>query len=146
MSDYLIRQLDEAPNVEVRLESAVSGGGGEGHLDHLVIRHLADGTDERVDADGLFLLIGSEPHTGWLDGTLERDEWGFVVTGPELSATDRYEGRQPTLLETSMPGVLAVGDVRRGSVKRVASAVGEGAIAIQLLHHYLQEVRDRVGT
>jgi thioredoxin reductase (NADPH) len=145
MSDYLIRQLDEAPNVDVRLESAVSGGGGDGHLDHLLIRNLADGTDERVDADGLFLLIGSQPHTGWLDGTLERDEWGFVVTGAELSATDRYESRRPSLLETSMPGVLAVGDVRRGSVKRVASAVGEGAIAIQLLHHYLQEVRDRVG-
>jgi thioredoxin reductase (NADPH) len=145
MSDYLIRQLDEAPNVEVRLESAVAGGGGDGHLDHLVIRHLPDGTDERVEADGLFLLIGSQPHTGWLDGTLERDEWGFVVTGPDLSATDRYESRQPLLLETSMPGVLAVGDVRRGSVKRVASAVGEGAIAIQLLHDYLQEVRDRVG-
>jgi thioredoxin reductase (NADPH) len=144
MSDYLIRQLDEAPNVEVRLESAVSGGGGDGHLDHLLIRHLSDGTDERVDVDGLFLLIGSQPHTGWLDGSLERDEWGFVVTGPELSSTEQYESRQPSLLETSMPGVLAVGDVRRGSVKRVASAVGEGAIAIQGLHHYLQEIRDRV--
>jgi thioredoxin reductase (NADPH) len=146
MSDYLIRQLDEAPNVEVRLQSAVSGGGGDGYLDHLVIRHLADGSDERIDADGLFLLIGSQPHTRWLEGTLERDEWGFVVTGAELSSTDRYDSRPPSLLETSIPGVLAVGDVRRGSVKRVASAVGEGAIAIQTLHHYLQQVRSRVGS
>ena len=91
MSDYLIRQLDEAPNVEVRLHSAVSGGGGDGYLDHLVIRDLADGSDERIDADGLFLLIGSQPHTAWLDDTLERDEWGFVVTGTELSSTERYD-------------------------------------------------------
>jgi thioredoxin reductase (NADPH) len=145
MSEYLIRQLDDAPNVDVRLRRAVVGGGGDGFLDHLVIRDLDSDEDERVAADGLFLLIGSQPHTAWLEGSVERDEWGFVVTGEELSGGDAVGEHMPLLLETSMPGVLAVGDVRRGSVKRVASAVGEGAIAIQMLHRYLGEARDRVG-
>jgi thioredoxin reductase (NADPH) len=139
MSDYLIRQLDQAPNVDVQHRAAVVGGGGDGYLDHLVIRDLDSGEEVRREAGGLFLLIGSEPHTGWLDGCLVRDEWGFIVTGADLGDGDWPLDRPPALPETSVPGVFAVGDVRRGSVKRVASAVGEGAIAIQLLHRYLQE-------
>jgi thioredoxin reductase (NADPH) len=140
MSDYLIRQLDEARNVDVRTRAAVVGGGGDGFLDHLVIRDLDSGEEVRHEAAGLFLLIGSQPHTEWLEGSVVRDEWGFVVTGDDLADGDWPEERSPALVETSIPGVFAVGDVRRGSVKRVASAVGEGAIAIQLLHRYLQEV------
>ena len=147
MSEYLIRQLEEAPNIEVRLCSSVVGGGGEGCLQHLIVHDGATGRDERIDADGLFLLIGSQPHTDWLDGIVARDRWGFVLTGSDLRAHDvdlsAYD-RTPGMLETSMPGVFAAGDVRRGSVKRVASAVGEGAVAIQLLHGYLAE-RRRVG-
>ena len=146
MSDYLIRQIDEAPNIDVRTRATVVGGGGEGYLDHLVIHDLDSGEHVRHDADGLFLLIGSLPHTEWLEGSVVRDEWGFVVTGDDLGdepAEAWTEARPPALVETSVPGVFAVGDVRRGSVKRVASAVGEGAIAIQLLHRYLQEVSAR---
>ncbi len=143
MSEYLIKQLDEAPNVEVRHRCAVSGGGGDGYLERLVLRDLDDGSEEEVEADGLFLLIGSQPHTDWLEGSVQRDEWGFLVTGADLGPDDWQETRPAGLLETSIPGVFAVGDVRRGSVKRVASAVGEGAIAIQLLHGYLQDLRDR---
>ncbi len=140
MSEYLVRQLEGIPNVAVRYHAEVVGGGGDAVLDHLVIRDRATGADERVDADKLFLLIGSEPHTGWLDGTVERDRWGFILTGTDVDAERFPLARPPLLLETSVPGVLAVGDVRRGSVKRVASAVGEGAIAIQLLHGYLEEL------
>jgi thioredoxin reductase (NADPH) len=143
MSDYLIRQLDEAPNVDVRTRAAVVGGGGDGYLEHLVISDLDSGEELRHEAGGLFLLIGSQPHTEWLEGSVVRDEWGFVVTGEDLTDDDWHEDRSPTLAETSIPGVFAAGDVRRGSVKRVASAVGEGAIAIQLLHRYLQEVSVR---
>lgn len=142
MSDYLVRQLDEAPNVEVRLRSAVARVGGDGYLDHLVVADLDHGSEERLDADGLFLLIGSQPHTDWLDGAVVRDEWGFIVTGADLQPDDLPGAHAPSLLETSMPGVFAVGDARRGSVKRVASAVGEGAIAVQLLHDYIERARD----
>lgn len=144
MSDYLIRQLEEAPNVEVCTRTAVVGGGGDGYLDHLVLRDLESATERRVGADGLFLLIGSQPHTDWLEGSVARDQWGFVITGADLTAEGVAVEGARSLLETSMPAVLAVGDVRRGSVKRVASAVGEGAIAIQLLHGYLQERGDHV--
>ena len=144
MSEYLIRQLDEAPNVRVRLRSSVVGGGGEGCLQHLDVLDAAEDRVERVAADGLFLLIGSQPHTDWLEGAVARDRWGFVLTGADLSAEgvdlSAYD-RAPGMLETSMPGVFASGDVRRGSVKRVASAVGEGAVAIQLLHGYLAGLR-----
>jgi thioredoxin reductase (NADPH) len=137
MSDYLVNQLHRAPNVEVVHRAAAVGGGGDGCLRHLVVRDLDTGEERREPADGLFVLIGSQPHTDWLEGTLERDDWGFLVTGPEV-------GAGTAMLETSLPGVLAVGDVRRGSVKRVASAVGEGAVAVQLLHGYLDRLRQRV--
>jgi thioredoxin reductase (NADPH) len=143
MSEYLSREIDAAPNVAVRHRAEVVGGGGTTGLERLVLRDADSGEEETVGADALFVLIGSEPRTGWLDGVVDRDEWGFVRTGADLPAGSA-DG--PTLpLETSMPGVFAVGDVRRASVKRVASAVGEGAIAVQFLHAYLDARRAGTG-
>jgi thioredoxin reductase (NADPH) len=138
MSDYLIRQIQATPNIEVRTGTEVVDGGGHDWLDHLVLRDRASGQEETVRAYALFLMLGARPHTEWLPPTLERDRDGFVMTGPDLSAGAlRALGRRPLTMETSLPGVLAVGDVRHGSVKRVASAVGEGSIAIQLVHRLL---------
>ena len=135
MSHYLVQAIEAAPNVEVRLGTEVVGGAGEGHLEQLVLRDRATGQEEQVAADALFVMIGARPHSDWLPAGIARDTHGFLLTGQDLP--DGYDWpleRPPLALETSMPGVLAAGDVRHGSVKRVASAVGEGAIAIQLLH------------
>jgi thioredoxin reductase (NADPH) len=138
MSHYLVQQIEATPNVEVRTRTEVVGGGGDGRLEHLVLRDHGDGADRTVDAHGLFLMIGARPHTEWLPPAVERDPDGFVMTGADLSDDAvRALGRRPLALETSLPGALAVGDVRHGSVKRVASAVGEGSIAIQLVHRLL---------
>lgn len=139
MSNYLVREIDAAPNIEVMSRCEVVGGGGEDHLDHVVVRHRDTGEDRRLDVEGLFLLIGSEPRTEWLADTVERDPWGFVCTGddPTPGSAGAHDGRAP--LETTVPGVFAVGDVRRGSVKRVASAVGEGAMVIQSVHRHLDQ-------
>jgi thioredoxin reductase (NADPH) len=135
MSEYLVQQVEDAPNVEVRLETEIVDGGGDGSLDHLVLRHRVGQADELVAADGLFLTIGARPHTEWLPPEVRRDAQGFVLTGTDVGADDGWPlERRPFPLETSLPGVLAVGDVRHGSVKRVASAVGEGSVAIQILH------------
>jgi thioredoxin reductase (NADPH) len=133
MSQYLVRQVEAAPNVEVRVSTEVVDGGGVGRLEHLVLRDRSSGAEETVPADGLFLMIGAKPHTEWLPPEIVRDEQGFIVTGPDLGAVGPA-ARPRFPFETSMPGVLAAGDVRKGSVKRVASAVGEGSIAIQMLH------------
>jgi thioredoxin reductase (NADPH) len=136
MSHYLVREVEATANLEVRLGTEIIGGGGDGWLEHLVLRDCTEGTVETVDADGLFLMIGARPHTEWLPPELARDDDGFVLTGPDLRDGHAWSlERSPFLLETSMPGVFAAGDVRHGSVKRVASAVGEGSVAIQLLHH-----------
>jgi thioredoxin reductase (NADPH) len=138
MSHYLVRQVEETPNVEVRTGTEVVDGGGDGWLDHLVLRERGSGAEEDVSAYALFLMIGARPHTEWLPATVERDPDGFIKTGPDVSEDAlRALGRRPLALETSVPGVLAVGDVRHGSVKRVASAVGEGSVAIQLVHRLL---------
>jgi thioredoxin reductase (NADPH) len=138
MSHYLVRQVEETPNIDVRTGTEVVDGGGNGWLDHLVLRDRGDGEEQTVDAYGLFLMIGAKPHTEWLPATVEQDDAGFVMTGADLSDNAlRAFGRRPLALETSLPGVLAVGDVRHGSVKRVASAVGEGSISIQLVHRLL---------
>jgi thioredoxin reductase (NADPH) len=135
MSDYLVRQVEATSNLEVRLGTEIVGGGGDGWLEHLVLRDRAEGREQTVDADGLFLMIGARPHTGWLPAEIDRDAEGFVLTGTDLRDRPAWRlDRSPFLLETSMPGVFAAGDVRHGSVKRVASAVGEGSVAIQLLH------------
>jgi thioredoxin reductase (NADPH) len=114
----------------------VVGGGGDGVLEHLVLRDSVRQIEEAVPAHGLFVMIGAQPHTDWLPATVRRDQHGFVLTGA-ATAVDWTLERPPYPLETSAPGIFAVGDVRRGSVKRVASAVGEGSTAIQLLHDLL---------
>jgi thioredoxin reductase (NADPH) len=135
MSHYLVPELDEAPNVEVRTGTEVVGGGGDGRLQHLELRTGATGERETVDADGLFVLIGARPRTDWLPEEIAKDRRGFLLTGADLPDEHGWPlERRPLLLETSMPGVFAAGDVRHGSVKRVASAVGEGSIAIQFVH------------
>jgi thioredoxin reductase (NADPH) len=135
MSDYLVRQVEATENVETRLGCEVVGGGGDGRLDHLVLRDRASGAESTVAAQALFVLIGAAPNTGWLPIEIERDDEGFILTGSDVSTASatQLDGR-PFLLETSMRGTFAAGDVRHGSVKLVASAVGEGSIAIQLLH------------
>jgi thioredoxin reductase len=140
MSDYLIREIDAAPNVRVTHQVQVTGGAGDGHLESLVLEDRSTGTRREVAADALFVLIGSQPRAEWLGPGVTRDQWGFILTGPDLPG-DGTGGwpldRPPLLLETSLPGVFAVGDVRHGSVKRVASAVGEGAVTIPLVHRCL---------
>jgi thioredoxin reductase (NADPH) len=121
----------------------VTGGAGQNRLESLTLTDLESGTAETVEAKALFVLIGAEPRTQWLPDTVRRDQSGFVVTGTDLLQDGRPGGdwplrRLPMLLESSLPGVFAVGDVRHGSVKRVASAVGEGSTAIRLVHDYLQ--------
>ena len=134
MSHYLVQLITAAANIEVRVGTSVVDGGGEGHLDHLVLRDRS-GDLETVPADALFVMIGAKPHTDWLPPMVRRDDQGFVLTGPAVE--DGWAlGRPPFLLETSLPGVFAAGDVRHGSVKRVASAVGEGSVAIQMLHEF----------
>jgi thioredoxin reductase (NADPH) len=136
MSDYLIRQIEAAPNVEVRCRCEVAGGGGSGRLEQLLLRNSDSGETELVPAAGLFVLIGAQPFTGWLPEAIRRDPWGFILTGPD-TGQDWPLQRAPFLLETTIPGVFAVGDVRHGSMKRVASAVGDGSTAIRLIHDYL---------
>jgi len=144
MSDYLIREIESAPNVTVRCRVAVTGGAGQGRLERLTLTDLESGAAETVAAGALFVLIGAEPHTQWLPGAVRRDPSGFLLTGTDLLQDGRVPEpwplrRQPMLLESSLPGVFAAGDVRHGSVKRVASAVGEGSIAIHLVHRYLHD-------
>ena len=137
MSHYLVREVEANPNVDVRLGTEVVGGGGDGWLEHLRLRDLASGEEETVPAVGLFLMIGAHPHTDWLPADVSRDSRGFILTGPDVPASAWPLERSPFALETSMPGVFAAGDARHGSVKRVASAVGEGSMAIQSLHGLL---------
>jgi thioredoxin reductase (NADPH) len=144
MSQYLIEQIQGIPNIRVRLCTSVVGAEGDGHLERLVLEDAANGTTETVPASHLFVFIGAAPLTDWLDGVLDRDSGGFLVTGPDLVRDGRRPAgwvpdRDPYLLETSVPGVFAAGDVRAQSVKRVASAVGEGAMAVTLVHRYLEK-------
>ena len=135
MAHYLVRQVEATPNLKVRLGTEITDGGGDGWLESLVLSGQGDGDGETVDADGLFVMIGASPHTDWLPAEVDRDEHGFVLTGSDVHDDHSWPlDRRPFLLETSMPRVLAAGDVRHGSIKRVASAVGEGSVTIQLLH------------
>ncbi|UDY35161.1 FAD-dependent oxidoreductase [Dermatobacter hominis] len=140
MSEYLVRQIEATDNIDVLARTEVVGGGGEGRLEHLVLEDRDSGERSTVDAHGLFLLIGAQPCTEWLPDAVERDQQGFILTGQDVPDDGAWPlERRPLLLETSMPGVFAAGDVRHGAVKRVASAVGEGSIAIQLLHQYFAD-------
>jgi thioredoxin reductase (NADPH) len=146
MSAYLIDELEVTPNIEVRVGTTVEDGRGEHRLEGLVLKDQATGRMETLKAAALFVLIGAAPRTDWLDGTVERDDRGYIITYRDLAP--RYEplserwprqDRPPFPLETSLPGVFAVGDVRHNSVKRVASAVGDGAMAISSAHLFLAE-------
>ena len=144
MSYYLIKQIADVPNISVRTCTEVIAGSGEDHLESLTLRSTASGETETVDAQLLFLFIGAAPLTDWLDGVVVRDSAGFVVAGPDLSVGgERPRGweldRMPYHLETSVPGVFVAGDARAESAKRVASAVGEGALAVMLVHRYLEK-------
>jgi thioredoxin reductase (NADPH) len=145
MSFYLIQQLQEIGNIAVRTCTEVIGAEGSDHLERLTLRNTSTGATETVSAQWLFLFIGAAPLTEWLDGVVDRDERGFVIAGPDLSAEgDRPRGweldRAPYHLETSVPGVFVAGDARAESAKRVASAVGEGAMAVMLVHRYLEKL------
>ncbi|CAL9326713.1 FAD-dependent oxidoreductase [Streptomyces olindensis] len=144
MSHYLIQQIEESPNIRVRARTVVEEAHGDGRLERLTLRDVDSGETEQVDAQWMFVFIGAAPLTDWLDGTVLRDERGFILAGPDLTADGRPpEGweldRPPYHLETSVPGVFVAGDARSESAKRVASAVGEGAMAVMLVHRYLEQ-------
>ena len=140
MSDYLVKEIASTPNVEVRTETEVVDGHGGNRLDTLILRDRRSGETRTTSSDALFVMIGAEPHTEWLEGAVQRDARGFVLTGRRLVRGGKQDWpleREPLSMETSLPGVFAAGDVRFSSVKRMASAVGEGAIAVQQIHEYL---------
>ena len=145
MSQYLVDEIAEKENISVRLNSGVARADGEKSLETVTIRDLGTDEEETLPAAGLFIFIGAQPGTDWLAGVVKRDERGFILAGPDLSRNgERPKGwsldRDPYLLETSVPGIFVAGDVRHGSVKRVASGVGEGAIAVSFVHQYLSQV------
>ena len=141
MSSYLRDVIDAADNIEVMLATEVVDGAGEGRLESLTLRDRESGETSTVPADALFVMIGARPGTEWLPPGVERDEWGYLCTGRDVSG----EGDEPQMHETSLPGVFAVGDVRHGAVKRVASAVGEGSVVIQQVHRHLEADAERAG-
>jgi thioredoxin reductase (NADPH) len=147
MSDYLIEQLHGTRNVDILHRAEVVGGReADDGLAEIAISEIDTGTTERVDAAGLFVLIGSTPHTGWLGSAVQRDPSGSVLVGADVDRTALADPERETMaLETSEPGVFAVGDTRRGSIKRVATAVGDGAAVVQLVHRYLAEAPARAG-
>jgi thioredoxin reductase (NADPH) len=145
MSKYLIDQIQQTPNIQLWANASVAEVHGDSHLEEISVLCSDTNKVERVPASSVFIFIGALPQTDWLGDMVERDERGFILTGPDLiRAGDRPKGwtldRDPFLLETNVPGVFAVGDVRHGSVKRVASGVGEGSVAVQFIHQYLSKV------
>lgn len=145
MSKYLIDDIESTPNITVQTNSEVIAVHGDDHLEKISVRCSKTQSVDEVPASALFVFIGAQPRTDWLEGFIERDNKGFLVTGPELIRNGKRPtgwtlDRDPMLLEASVPGVFAVGDVRHGSIKRVASSVGEGSIAIQFVHQYLTTV------
>jgi thioredoxin reductase (NADPH) len=143
MSDYLVRQLEENPHIHIRVHTEVTGATGISRLTDLTLRDRHRERSEKVRADALYIMIGAHPRTDWLAETLARDEAGYILTGDDIALQEQHRwplDRPPMLLETSLPGVFAAGDVRYGSVKRVASAVGNGSIAVQLAHRRLAEL------
>ncbi len=140
MSDYLITQLQATPNIDVRLRTRVVDGHGELRLEALTVEDVRTSQREQVKATAVFILIGAEPHTEWLGDVLQLDDRGFILTGRDIPEPAWPLQRAPLPFETSMPGVFAAGDVRHGSVKRVAGAAGEGSVAVGSVHQYLQDL------
>jgi thioredoxin reductase (NADPH) len=141
MSTYLVRAVESTPNVIVRCHTEVVDGSGDGSLESITLTDRVNGTVTEVAADAMFIMTGGEPHTRWLPDDIARDRQGYLITGRDVldqpAAPWTYH-REPLTLETSMPGVFAAGDVRQGSIKRVASAVGEGATVVRMVHEYLR--------
>jgi thioredoxin reductase (NADPH) len=140
MSLYLVARIHATANIDVRMHSEVAQVRGDGHLEAVTIADRRSGEHEDVAVNWMFVFIGASPHTDWVGEEVVRDPKGFIVTGQDLLASSPSawsEGRSPFTLETSVPGVFAAGDVRLGSMKRVASAVGEGAMSVYLVHRYL---------
>ena len=151
MSEYLIAELRALPNVSVRLNVEIVAAEGQEQLTAVRLRSRIDGTIENMPTAGLFMMIGAERRTAWLEGTVQRDERGFILTGEEVVRTSAGGtpgwplDRAPTMLETNAPGIFAAGDVRSGSVKRVTTAMEEGATVIQLVNQYLAGQRAAAG-
>jgi thioredoxin reductase (NADPH) len=145
MSQYLIDQIEQTPNIQIWTHASVAEVHGDSHLEEVSVLCSDTNKVERVPASAMFIFIGALPRTNWLKDVVERDERGFILAGPDLIRDgERPKGwtptRDPFLLETNVPGIFAVGDVRHGSVKRVASGVGEGSVAVQFIHQYLSKV------
>jgi thioredoxin reductase (NADPH) len=145
MSQYLIDQVKDTPNIQLWTHASVGEAHGDTHLEEISVLCSDTGKTERVPANAMFIFIGALPRTDWLGSLVERDDRGFLLTGPDLIRDgQRPKGwaldRDPFLLETNVPGIFAVGDVRHGSIKRVASGVGEGSVAVQFIHQYLSKV------
>jgi thioredoxin reductase (NADPH) len=146
MSHYLIQQIEKVSNIEVWPQTTVVEVQGETRLTGITVQCEPSGTQKQLSASSLFIFIGAQPRTGWLGDLIERDERGFILSGPDLLRDGKRPAswtldRDPGLLETNVPGIFVVGDVRHGSVKRVASGVGEGAVVVQFMHQYLAKVQ-----
>jgi thioredoxin reductase (NADPH) len=137
MSDYLINEIGYQERIEVQPCTRVVDGGGEGALEWLTLEDLNTGEQTRKEARGLFLLLGAEPRCDWLPAELARDKNSFVLTGRDVPRDQWLDGRPPANLATTIPGIFAAGDIRSGSMKRVAAASGEGASVVPLVHAYL---------
>jgi thioredoxin reductase (NADPH) len=142
MSHYLVDQIEKTSNIRVLLRTEIERVEGEGHVERVGLKSLDDGQSRVLDVDALFVFIGTRPLSDWLPSDVLRDEKGFVLTGRDLMAAEAYpriwkESREPLLLETSVPGVFAAGDLRAGAMNRVASAVGEGSMVVRLAHEYM---------
>jgi thioredoxin reductase (NADPH) len=146
MSHYLIEQIERTPNIEVWTRTSVVEVEGETRLTAITVECAPSGERKKLPASSLFIFIGAQPRTEWLGDAIERDERGFILSGPDLLHAGKRPAswtldRDPGLLETNVPGIFVVGDVRHGSVKRVASGVGEGAVVVQFMHQYLAKVQ-----